>query len=136
MRRWMLTGLIAMGLYAAEPIEQRIKQQARAWSEGDLESFCSVYAEEAVFVTEKGVTQGRTTILERYRAAYPDRAAMGKLELEVVQQHPVANCDGTGVVVIGRWSLSYPDRETKSGYTMLLFELKDGQWQIVRDASM
>ena len=57
-----------------------IQAQAAAWNRGDLEAFCGVYADDAVFVSPTGVTKGRAEVLARYRKRYPDQKAMGQLE--------------------------------------------------------
>jgi hypothetical protein len=60
-------------------LEEPLREQAASWNRGDLETFTSVYAEVAAFLTPSGVTHGRQAVLDRYRKRYPDRAAMGTL---------------------------------------------------------
>ena len=61
-----------------------LETQAAAWNRGDLEAFCSVYADDALFVTAFGVTKGRAEVLARYEARYPDAAARGTLSFEML----------------------------------------------------
>jgi len=112
--------------------------QAQAWSRGDLVAFCAVYAEDAAFVTPKGLTCGRATILERYRTSYPDRAAMGRLTLEIVEARsvPVDAVAPLACSVVARWRLALAGGDEKSGLTLLVFEKVAGAWRIVHDASM
>ena len=121
--------------------------QAAAWSRGDLDAFCSVYAEDALFLSPSGTTRGRQAVLERYRTRYPDRAAMGTLRLEIDEVRPVWGIEVTpagdavpgsihGASVAARWSLTYPDRPAASGRTLLVFRRDGGAWLIVQDASM
>lgn len=112
--------------------------QADAWSRGDLVAFCTVYAEDAAFVTPKGLTRGRATILERYRTSYPDRAAMGRLTIEVVDARPIPRETPAPLAcsVVARWRLALAGGAEKSGLTLLVFEKVAGAWRIVHDASM
>jgi uncharacterized protein (TIGR02246 family) len=135
-------------------IEALLREQAAAWTRGDLDAFCSVYADDALFLSTSGVTRGRQAVLERYRRRYPDRAAMGALTLEPLEVRLVlgaaagASCSdlldaaaqggGTAAAasVAARWKLSYPDKQPAEGLTLLVFHRLDGRWQIVQDASM
>jgi uncharacterized protein (TIGR02246 family) len=110
-----------------------IERQVQAWNRGDLEGFVSVYAEDAAFVSPTGLTRGRQALLERYRKRYPDKAAMGKLSLEILETR-LAGADG--VSVVARWTLAYPDKPFASGLTLLVLHRHDDGWKIVQDASM
>ncbi len=125
-------------------VEALLARQAEAWSRGDLESFCGVYAEDAIFVSPTGLTRGRRAVLERYRERYPDAAAMGRLTLDVLDVHPspeagvaAAGPGGiTSVSVVARWTLAYPDKPKLEGLTLLVLDRTPAGWLIVRDASM
>jgi len=107
--------------------------QAAAWSRGDLEGFCSVYAEDTLFLSPSGLTRGRAEVLARYRQRYPDAAAMGRLTLEVLEVRPGADQAG----VAARWTLAYPDRPELSGLTLLVLARDErAGWRIVQDASL
>ncbi len=62
---------------AEEQVRALLARQADAWSQGDLDGFCSAYVDDVVFVSPSGVTRGRQAVLDRYKTRYPDRAAMG-----------------------------------------------------------
>jgi len=124
-----------------------LDEQAAAWNRGDLEAFCSVYAEDAVFVSPSGLTRGRRAVLERYRAKYPDSAAMGTLSFEVVETRTASGTEFSvlgdarpsavhGVSVVARWRLAYADREPASGLTLLVLRRAREGWVIAQDASM
>jgi uncharacterized protein (TIGR02246 family) len=117
---------------AAAPVEELLARQAAAWNAGDLDAFCALYAEDAVFVTPSGVTRGRQAVLERYRARYKDRAAMGTLSFEVLDVRDL----GETRSVAARWALKYADRPEASGYTLLVMKRHGDGWRIVQDASM
>lgn len=109
-----------------------LAKQAGAWSRGDIDAFCSVYAEDAVFVSPSGVTKGRAQVLERYKKKYPDAKAMGRLELTPLDVRETADA----VSVSAKWTLTYPDKPAASGHTVVVLQRLKGQWLIVHDASM
>ena len=135
---------------ARADVEALLKTQSDAWNRGDLDTFTSVYAEDASFLTPSGLTSGRQQVLERYRRRYPDRAAMGTLTLEVIEVRPAQGVEFTvggdarpgrvfGVSVAAHWRLAYPDqpdKKTAEGLTLLVLQRHGDSWQIVEDASM
>jgi uncharacterized protein (TIGR02246 family) len=129
---------------AAPPEEQVtavLRAQAEAWNRGDLDAFTAVYAEDAAFLTPSGFTRGRREVLERYRRRYPDKSAMGKLTLEVIEARTFpAGKDAAAVSVAARWRLEYPaqaERKTAEGLTLIVLRRTGaGSWEIVQDASM
>src|SRR5690348_12006781 len=70
---------------ATDNVKTLLLDQAKAWNAGDLDAFCSVYADDATFVSPSGVTQGRGNVLARYKKRYPDKAAMGTLSFEFLE---------------------------------------------------
>jgi len=121
--------------------------QSAAWNRGDLDAFCSVYADDALFLSPSGSVRGRDAILDRYRNRYPDRAAMGTLRLEVDEIRPIWGMEVTpagdavpgaihGATAAARWTLRYADRPEASGRTLLVFRRDGDTWLIVQDASM
>lgn len=122
-----------------------VSQQVAAWNRGDLERFCSVYADDAVFVSppragnadagvaaSDGVTRGRAEVLARYKKRYPDGKAMGQLAIDPYDVRETKDA----VSVSAKWTLRYPDKPALSGNTVIvLTRTKDG-WRIVHDASM
>jgi uncharacterized protein (TIGR02246 family) len=128
-------------------ITRLLDDQSAAWSRGDLDAFCSVYAGDALFISPSGATRGREAVLERYRTRYPDRAAMGALRLEIDEIRPIWGIEVTsagdavpgriqGASVAARWTLSYPDRPAATGRTLLVLRREGSRWLIVQDASM
>jgi len=123
----------AVGPFDENVVLGILQEGAAAWTRGDIETFVSVYADDCLFVTPSGLTRGRQQVLDRYRERYPDRQAMGTLDLEVIDTRPAPP---GGLAVAARWVLSYPDRPASSGHTLVIFRRIDGVWQIVQDASM
>jgi len=131
---------------ARREVEELLQIQAAAWSRGDLDTFCSVYADDALFVSPSGLTRGREEILGRYRAKYKNREGMGQLTLEVIEFEAVQGTEISmlgdarpsrihGASVAARWRLSYPDREGAEGLTLLVLRSGGGRWEITQDAS-
>jgi len=130
-----------------DALARLLEDQAGAWSRGDLDAFCAAYAEDALFLSPSGTTRDRQAVLERYRARYPDRAAMGTLRLEIEEVRPAWGIEVTpagdavpgsihGASIAARWTLTYPDRPAATGRTLLVFRRERGAWLIVQDASM
>ncbi len=117
-----------------------LETQAAAWNRGDLEAFCSVYAEDALFVTAFGLTKGRAEVLERYRKRYPDSNARGTLSFEVLSVDVAAPAPRKGapdaIGVVARWTISHTDRPAATGLTLLNLVRAPAGWRIVHDASM
>jgi uncharacterized protein (TIGR02246 family) len=114
-------------------IEPLLLRQAEAWTEGDLEAFCAVYADDATFIAPSGRTKGRQAVLDRYRAKYKGKAEMGALALTILE---VRSSGQNAASVIARWTLTWPDRPKAEGLTLLVFQRTQGVWRIVQDASM
>ena len=132
---------------ARQEIAALLARQAEDWTKGDLDAFTSAYAEDAVFVSDSGLTRGREAVLARYRARYPDRAAMGALAFEVVEvrdlwgQEVTPLGDATpgnvhSASVVARWTLRRPGQPDATGHTLLVLRRALGAWRIVHDASM
>ena len=106
--------------------------QIAAWNRGDLEAFCALYTEDAVFASTTGLHRGRQAVLERYRKRYPDRAAMGTLVFEKEDVRATADA----VSIVARWRLSYRDKPEASGLTLVVMRRTPDGWRLVQDASM
>jgi peptidoglycan-N-acetylglucosamine deacetylase len=132
---------------ARDEVAQLLAAQAAAWTRGDLEAFCSVYAEDATFVAASGLTHGRSQLLERYRLRYPGHDAMGALTLELLETRAAWGTEVSllgdaapsaihAVSVVARWTLRRPGLPDASGLTLLVLRPHGGAWQIVQDASL
>ncbi len=122
---------------AAARARTLLETQAAAWNRGDLEAFCSVYAEDALFLTAFGLTKGRAEVLARYRTRYPDAAARGTLSFAVLSVDRLAGSPSEeAIAVVARWTISHPDRPPATGLTLLNLVRSGAGWRIVHDASM
>jgi uncharacterized protein (TIGR02246 family) len=115
-------------------IELLLRTQAEAWTRGDLEAFCSVYADDATFISPSGMTRGRQAVLDRYRAKYKDKAGMGTLTLTVLETRAPSSPGSAST--IARWTLTWPDKPKAEGLTLLVFTKTNDGWRILQDASM
>lgn len=128
--------LITCAAACASPDHHRacrevLEQQVVAWNRGDLDAFAAGYQRgpHTVFASAQGVQVGFEAMLARYRASYPDRAAMGRLafsELEFADLAPDA------VAARGRWQLTRA-RDAPWGWFVLVLRRDDGEWRIVLD---
>lgn len=134
-RTLFLAALAAATAGAEEPAREAqavLQEQVAAWNRGDLDGYCALYAEDAVFASPTGLFRGRQAVLERYRRRYPDRAAMGTLAFE--PQDVRATTDA--VSIVARWRLAYPDKPEAAGLTLVVFRRTAQGWRLVQDASM
>lgn len=117
-----------------------LETQAAAWNGGDLDAFCAVYADDALFVTAFGLTKGRAEVLARYKTRYPDAAARGTLSFEVLSVDVLDAAPpkkgGGAVALVARWKISHPDKPAAEGLTLLNLVRFPAGWRIVHDASM
>ncbi|HYN43509.1 MAG TPA: SgcJ/EcaC family oxidoreductase [Thermoanaerobaculia bacterium] len=117
-----------------------LETQAAAWNRGDLDAFCAVYADDALFLTAFGLTKGREEVLARYKARYPDATARGTLSFDVLTVDVLApapakkSIDAIGL--IARWKISHADKPAAEGLTLLNLVRFSSGWRIVHDASM
>lgn len=107
-----------------------LQQQADRWNDGDVDGYMAPYwrSPELTFTAGGKVTRGFAETTERFRKAYPDRAAMGRLTFSDLEIHPLG---WNAAWAMGRWRL---DASTnKSGVFTLVLRRIDGQWVIVHD---
>ena len=128
---WLLAAVAPAGDPAREA-SAVLDAQIAAWNLGDLEGFCALYSEDAVFASTTGLHRGRAEVLERYRKRYPSRADMGTLAFE--KEDVRANADA--VSIVARWRLSYPDKPAANGLTLVVLRRTKDGWRLVQDASM
>ena len=132
---------------AREGVKGLLDVQSRAWSRGDIETFCSTYAEDATYLSPSGLVRGRQAVLERYRKRYPGREAMGALTLDVVEMRTAWGTEVSllgdavpsrvhSVSVVGRWTLKRAGQPDATGLTLIVLRPHGDGWEIVEDASM
>lgn len=121
----------APGALEAE-IRALLARQAAQWTAGDLEGFCSHYADDAIFVSPSGRTDGRQAVYDRYKKKYVDKKGMGALSLDVL--HVVASDAAASVVLT--WRLAFEGKAPAQGYSVIGLARHGEGWRIVHDASL
>lgn len=68
-------------------IRSEIEKQRLAWNRGDIEGFMNGYwqSDSLMFIGKSGVTYGWKNTLGNYKRGYPDTAAMGKLDFNILR---------------------------------------------------
>jgi ketosteroid isomerase-like protein len=128
---WLPLGLNAQS--AADEIKKIMNSQAECWSSGDIDCFMSGYWQhpDLTFIGKNGITKGWEATLKNYQKNYPEKAAMGKLTMEILSLQQLSN---EYIYVIGKWDLSREEGNL-GGFFSLLWQEIDGQWLIVSDHS-
>ncbi|MFI5335553.1 MAG: YybH family protein [Opitutales bacterium] len=124
-----LTGVLRAG--DEEAIRAVLAAQAAAWNRGDLDGFMQGYwkSDELRFASGGTITHGWQTTLDRYRAHYPDRAAMGTLTFTLQEVHLLAP---DAAVVFGKWELARAKDKPWGLFTLILRKTPDG-WKVTAD---
>ena len=104
--------------------------QEKAWSQGNLENFMLGYwqSDSLMFVGKNGINYGWKTTLDNYKKAYPSKAAMGKLEFDVIK----LEINGDAAYMLGKWSLIRKE-DNPNGYFALYWKNINGNWVITID---
>ena len=112
-------------------IEQVLKKQQADWNRGDVAAFLEGYwkSPELTFSGATGVTRGWTGVLERYKKAYPNKEAMGRLEFSELEFRPL----GEGAeLVLGKWELQRASGNVGGVFSLVWQRFPEG-WRIVHD---
>jgi uncharacterized protein (TIGR02246 family) len=116
-----------------DDVKKAIAEQAKLWTAGDIDGFCSYYTDDAVFVSPSGLTEGRKAVLDRYKKKYgTTKEGMGALSLDIL--HAIA--DGEIASVAMRWTLTFKDKPAATGFSVIGLVKRDKKWLIAHDASM
>ncbi len=117
---------------AETAIRQMMAASAAGWNAGDLARFMAVYADDAVFVTPKGLLRGKAAIAAKYRPSFRGvDNARGALSFAFLEMRGI---DPRHAMLFARWTLTGPST-TESGMTTLVFERRGTAWQIIADHS-
>jgi ketosteroid isomerase-like protein len=110
-----------------------LSTQKNAWNNGDLNRFMDTYwkNDSLMFIGKSGVTYGWQNTLENYKKGYPDTAAMGKLNFDILH---VKRLSALYYSVVGKWYLTRSIGNVGGHFTLLFKKIKD-KWLIVSDHS-
>lgn len=114
-------------------IQVMLQAQAAEWNRGNIEGYLVGYwrSDSLVFLGKSGPTYGYKATLERYRKAYPDTAAMGKLTTTILK---IRMLSPEYAYVTGRWELARTAGDLSGYYTLLLRKI-GSEWLIIEDHS-
>jgi len=112
-------------------IRQVLTEQCEAWNRGDVATFMKGYwnSPDVTFASGAGFVKGWEPVTARYKAQYPDQAAMGKLdfsELQIRQLGPDA------ALVLGKWHLSRASGDLGGIFSLVFQRMPEG-WRVVHD---
>ena len=112
-----------------------LELQRQAWNRADIDAFMASYwrGDDLRFAGGDQFRTGWQATIDRYRATYPDAAAMGELDFELIEVRALAP---DVVYVFGRWALQRDQDAVDHrphGLFTLIVEPKDGRWVITRD---
>jgi len=117
---------------ASVAIRHAMEASAAGWNAGDLARFVAIYADDALFVTPKGVLRGKSAISARYAPSFSSGGnSRGRLSFAFLEMRGI---DPTHAVLIARWTLTGAT-SSETGMTTLVFERRDGAWKIITDHS-
>ena len=117
---------------ASVAIRQAMAASAAGWNAGDLARFMAIYADDAVFVTPKGLLRGKTAIAAKYQPSFAGGGnSRGSLSFTFLEMRGI---DPAHAMLFARWTLTGAT-SSETGLTTLVFERRDGPWKIIADHS-
>ena len=114
-------------------IRRLLEEQRLDWNTGDKEKFMGTYwqSDSLMFIGKSGVTYGWQNTLNNYKKGYPDTAAMGKLQFDILE---VKRLSVMYFFVVGKWHLTRSIGDVGGHFTLLFKKVKN-KWVIVADHS-
>ena len=114
-------------------IETVLRTQEKAWNKGDIEGFMAGYAksDSTLFAGKTRVNLGWQKVLDQYKKSYPDAAAMGKLQFDLIRIKVLSEKDA---YVVGKWTLTETG-QAASGHFVLIIEKGPDGWKITVDGT-
>ena len=108
-------------------------QQAKDWSNGDLEAFMEGYikSDSLKFVGSRGITYGWQQTLDNYKRGYPTKEHTGTLTFNLLDFDQLAD---DLFLVIGEYHLKRSVGDADGMFSIILKKI-DGEWKIIADHS-
>ncbi len=140
MKKLIVISLVAFLFIAASAqsrdellIRASMAEQLRAWNAGDINGFMNTYwhDDSLMFIGKNGITYGWQNTLNNYKKGYPDTAAMGKLNFDIIQ---VKRLSTVYFSVVGKWHLTRSIGDIGGHFTLLFRRIKN-KWVIISDHS-
>ncbi|MBI1287972.1 MAG: DUF4440 domain-containing protein [Flavobacteriales bacterium] len=131
--------LLSLFVFRNEPndsekqIRQVLAEQQDCWNQGDLECFMQGYwkSDSLKFIGRSGINYGWQATLDNYKKSYPDKAAMGTLNFEILSLEPLGS---DHYLVTGKWKLTRQSDEPHGLFTLIWQRFGD-EWKIIYDHS-
>ena len=116
-----------------EEITTMMLQQAKDWSNGNIEGFMQGYikSDQLKFVGSKGITYGWEQTLENYKKGYPSKEHMGILTFTLLEFDQLAK---DVFLVIGEFHLKRTVGDANGMFSIILKQI-NGKWKITADHS-
>ena len=127
--------LTAEDVAVTRSVEAVLLAQQDAWNRGDIDAFMEGYwkDERLRFASGGNITHGWQATIDRYKARYTDRAAMGTLEFSDLD---VQALTASGAAIVhGRWALARAEDRPSGLYTLVFRNFGDEGWLIVSDTT-
>ena len=114
-------------------VRNLLAAQTKEWNKGNIPAFMETYwkSDSLMFVGKSGVTYGWQKTMDNYKKNYPDAAAMGKLNFDLLE---VKELSKTYFFVVGKWHLTRSIGDIGGTFTLLFRKIKN-TWVIVADHS-
>ena len=129
--------VLATNINAQSKDEQTIRSvlayQTTAWNQGNLQQYMMGYwqSDSLMFIGKSGITYGWQKTLDNYKKGYPDTAAMGKLNFDLLT---IKRLCADYYFVVGKWHLARSIGNVGGTFTLLFRKIKNS-WVIVSDHS-
>jgi hypothetical protein len=110
-----------------------LEVQQKSWNNGDIEGFMTTYwkNDSLMFIGKTGVTYGWQHTLNNYKKGYPNKAAMGTLNFNLISIKKVSR---KYYSIIGKWHLTREAGDLQGHFTLLLKKIQS-HWFIIQDHS-
>ena len=108
-------------------------RSTEGWNRRDLDAFMEPYADEATFVSNRGVSRGKAAIRENYATSWfapgrdPGQLRFADIEVRMLgPDHALA---------VGRFIVETPGRGPATGHFSLTMHRTPAGWRIIHDHS-
>lgn len=114
-------------------IKQVLSEQQDCWNNGDIECFMEGYwkSDSLRFIGKSGINYGWQATLNNYKKSYPNKAAMGQLQFDILNVESMGN---DHFLVTGKWKLTR-ETDTPNGLFTLIWKRFNNGWKIIYDHS-
>ena len=137
---WLVFALLCFSFTAAiaqnkdeKAVRDLLAEQVKQWNLRDIPAFMETYwkSDSLMFVGKNGITYGWLKTLDNYKKNYPDAAAMGKLDFDLLE---LKQLSADYYFVVGKWHLTRSIGDI-GGLFSLLVRKDMGKWLIIADHS-